>query len=77
VNANEFLKRFNSLGWQNGNDLAQQIANAGLPAPVVLAYLDALIVSPAGLNDQTIAGVSPAQGSAITNFLKNKTLVDT
>lgn len=77
VNAAEFLHRFATLSWQNPNDLLVAVEGAGIPAAVVIAYLDALIATPASLNDQTITGVTAAQGTAITSFLKSKQLVAT
>lgn len=77
VNDKVFLDAFATLGWGNPNDLLAKIASAGLPAAVILAYLNALIATPSGLNDQNIAGVSAAQGTAITNFLKTAGLVVT
>lgn len=77
VNSSAFLTRFATLGWTTSTaDLLQAIGSSGIPAVVIAAYLDALIATPTGLNDQTIAGVTAVQGSAITNFLKSKGLVE-
>ena len=75
VNSKAFLDAFNSLGWPNGNDLLARVESQSIPATVIYAYLSALITTPAGLNDQTISGVTGPQGAAITSFLKNAGLV--
>lgn len=77
VNSKAFLDAFTVLGWPNGNDLLSRIANQPLPATVIYSYLSALIASPNSINDATISGVTPAQGAAITSFLKNAGLVAT
>lgn len=77
-NSTDLINRFATLGWKNSQqDLLTAVATAGLPTSVIVAYLDALIAaSPGGLNDQTITGVTGAQGTAITNFLHGRGLVD-
>lgn len=76
VNSQAFSDVFTKLGWVNNqSDLLSAALSAGLPAEVILAYLDALAASPTGLNDQTITGVTAAQGTAITTFLKARALV--
>jgi hypothetical protein len=45
--------------------------------PEMVAYLDAAVASPAGFNDQTIAGCSAAQATKITGALKSKSAVVT
>lgn len=77
INDKVFLDLFASLGFTNGNDLLQRVGNAGIPASVIYTYLQALQASPSGLNDQTISGVTPTQGTQITTFLKNQGLVVT
>lgn len=76
VNSGELLKKFTTLGWtSSANDLLAAALSSGIPAAVVGSYLDALVASPGALNDQTISGVTAAQGTAITTFLKNRNLV--
>lgn len=77
-NSTDILTRFNTLGWKTSQgDLLGAVATSGLPTSVIVAYLDALIAaSPGGLNDQSVTGVTPAQGTAITNFLRLKGLID-
>lgn len=78
VNSGDLLGLFGQLGWNTSeNELLQAVFTANIPANVVVLYLQALINAPGGMNDQTIAGVTPAQGSAITSFLKGKGLVGT
>ena len=78
VNSADILGIFDQLGWkQNQQDLLQAVFNATIPAAVIVAYLNALIQTPGGMNDQAITGVTPAQGSAITTFLKTHGLVGT
>lgn len=78
VNSGELLKKFTTLGWMSSaNDLLASALASGIPASVVGAYLDALINAPGGLNDQTVPGVTAAQGTTITGFLKSRGLVGT
>lgn len=76
-NSTDLLNRFKTLGWTSSQqDLLQAVENSGVAATVIVSYLDALTAaSPGPLNDQTIAGVTPAQGTSITNFLKNRGLL--
>jgi hypothetical protein len=77
INSTDLLNRFDSLGWTTSrNDLLSAVEASGIPSTVIVAYLDALIAaSPGPLNDQTITGVTTAQGTAITPFLKGRGLV--
>jgi hypothetical protein len=79
VNSNVILNQFKALGWTNGvNELLDAVLGAGKPASVFSLYLAALITTPTGLlDDQAISGVTPAQGTAITSFLRAKGLVGT
>ena len=73
VNLKEFDKRFSTLGWAisdvNVRDFLTNHPSIG--AAEVVAYLDALIAAPTGLNDQTIAGCPAADATVLTNGLKN------
>lgn len=72
VNIPAIQERFVTLGWTNVSiaDVVSGLASAAIAAVELIAYLDALIAAPAGVNDQTIAGCLPADGSKITNYLK-------
>lgn len=76
VTSTELATLFQQLGWTaSQNDLVQAALTAGIPAHVIVLYLQALAASPGGMDDQSIAGVTPAQGTQITTFLKSKGLV--
>lgn len=79
VTSSELASLLEQLGWGNNvNDLVQAIlSNGAIPTAVIATYLQALLASPAGLDDQAIPGVTPQQGTGITNFLANKHLVGT
>jgi hypothetical protein len=74
VSISEIGRRFQDLGWTNLSvpDIVDSLKAANIPAASMIAYLDAALVSPAGFNDQTIAGCLPADATKITNALKNK-----
>lgn len=78
VNANEFRKLFDELGWPEGNvsELVEKIdATAIIEAEHVVVYLSALIAAPSGLNDQTVAGVPTNVAAALTTYFREKKLV--
>lgn len=77
VNTGALRSRLQTLGWQPVNDILAAILSASIPASEIVAYLDALIASPAGLNDQAITGCPAAVATQITTFLRNHNLVDT
>jgi hypothetical protein len=77
VNAKALGDVFTTLGYTNQNDLLAAALSSGIPAAAVLAYFSALAATPSGLNDQTISGVTPSQGTSITAFLKARGLVGT
>jgi hypothetical protein len=75
VNTNEFSKRFVTLGWDqqiNLSELIEGMKSNNISASAVIAYLDALIATPIGLNDQTIIGCSAATATKITTYLVGK-----
>jgi L-ribulose-5-phosphate 3-epimerase UlaE len=72
VSVNEIRKRLETLGWTNlsATDVVDAIAKAGVSAASLVAYLDAVIASPAGCDDQQIAGCAAADANKLTNALK-------
>jgi hypothetical protein len=78
VNSGKLLSLFVQLGWTNNiPDLLQAALTSGVPCSSVALYLEALLATPDGMNDQAIPNVTPANGAAITAFLKGKGLVGT
>lgn len=72
VNVNEIQKRFVELGWSNlsVSDTVDVLAKQGIPAAGFVAYLDAALALGGGFNDQTVAGLTPADATKITVALK-------
>lgn len=71
VSVGEFQKRFDQLGWKlNLAEIVDGLRSANVAAAVLIAYLDAAIASPAGFDDQTIAGCPPAVATKITTYLR-------
>lgn len=80
VNVNELQKRFNTLGWTSGITVVEvlnALAAAAVPATDLVAYLDALIASPSGLNDAAIQGCPANVATGITGYFASKTLTVT
>lgn len=79
VNVNEISKRFQTLGWADLSraEVLGWMKDNAVSGPEMVAYLDAAVASPAGFNDQTIAGCSAAQATKITGALKSKSAVVT
>jgi hypothetical protein len=73
VNITEFSKRFEILGWSiNLIELIEGLGKVNIPAAAAIAYLDALIASPNGLDDQTIADCPAATATKLTIYFKGK-----
>jgi hypothetical protein len=74
VSITEVLKRFQQLGWSSlsSSEVADFLRVNSVPSTSLISYLDALIATPSGLNDQTIAGCPAADATKITGALKAK-----
>ncbi len=74
VSVTEIQKRFTTLGWVSlaVADVANWLGTNSISAVSFVAYLDAAIAAPAGFNDQTISGCTPADGTKITTALRAK-----
>jgi hypothetical protein len=77
VNITEIANRFKQLGWENlsSSDVADWIKQNNVSGAELIAYLDAVIATPAACNDATITGCTTAQATKITNALKAKGVV--
>lgn len=73
VNISTIGSKMIQLGWTSiqVSDVVAGLASAGIPASEFCAYLEALIATPEGMNDQAIAGCPGADATKITNYLKN------
>ena len=79
VSTTEIAKRFSTLGWTSISvaDVADALKAQSIAGASLIAYLDAAIASPAGFNDQTIAGCPAADANKITTALKTRLVVTT
>jgi hypothetical protein len=77
VNVPEIQKRFASLGWTSLSisEVLEGLRAASVASTELIAYLDSLIATPAGDDDQAIAGCPVASANKITAFLKSKNVV--
>lgn len=74
VNVTEISKRFEVLGWVNisAADVVDALVKNSIPAAQFIAYLDVVVATPAGFDDQTIAGCPAANATKITAALKSR-----
>jgi hypothetical protein len=75
INTCELSKRFTVLGWDgmiNLSELIEGMRNNNISAVAALAYLDALVATPTGLDDQAITGCPAATATKITTYFKSK-----
>lgn len=79
VSLPEILSRFKQLGWDNLSvaEVVEYLGQQNISAAELVIYLTAVLANPTGFNDQTIAGLSGAQATKITNGLKAKNAVIT
>jgi len=72
INIGEITKRFQALGWTNLNvaDTVNALSSGNIPAGDFMAYLDAVLANPDGLDDQGLTGCTPANATQSTNALK-------
>ena len=72
VNLKEFDNRFQTLGWNvSSSNLVEFLNNhPAITAVELIKYLDALLANPAGMNDQTITGVTTTDANTITAALE-------
>lgn len=75
VNVQKFREKFAALGWDNvsADGIAQKLIDNNVTAPQLIAYLNALITTPEGLDDATIGpACPPAVATKLTNFFKTQ-----
>lgn len=74
VNVYALAAKFQDAGWNNlsAAEVVSWLRDNGVTGAELVAYIDALIDSPYGLDDQNIAGCSAAKASKITAALKSK-----
>jgi hypothetical protein len=72
VNIAEITRRFQELGWTNLNvaDTVNALAGGNIPAGEFMKYLDAVLASPGGFDDQAIVGCAATNATKITNALR-------
>ena len=77
INVATIKPLIDQLGWGQLNvaEALGSIKEAGIPPVAVLAYLNALVASPTGLDDQTITGCDPAVATQITVYLTQKGVI--
>lgn len=79
VNTNEFRKTFIDLGWDSLNlsmsEVAEKIHAGGWDAAGVLAFCQALLAAPDGLDPASVTALPAAQRPYVVEFFEAKGVV--
>lgn len=74
VNVNELRKLFVNLGWDNlpVSEVSDWIHTAGIDPVGFLAYCQAILDNPAGLDDATVTALPTGQEPYVKEYLQSK-----